>query len=350
MSNNELPPFSSVYSPSLPAFLWENNLSIMLSTYQAGKLLILSASAPDKISMLPRHFAKPMGIAIDGDRMAIATKGEVTLLQQNAALARTYLAKPNTYDKLFVPRCTYHTGDLDIHDVHFGKDGEIWAVNTLFSSLVQINDQFSFTEKWRPFFIEESRPEDQCHLNGLAMEEGIPKYISALGKTTKGWAWKEDIISGGIVMDIPSNEIVATGLAMPHSPIIYNGKILVLESAGQRLTQIEPSSGKKEVICEVAGFNRGMKRFGDFLFIGRSKLRKESTTFSKLDFKSESAGFVVVDLKRGNVVAELKFLSSVDEIYDLSLLKETKRPNVINTMTDLHRQCVITEDATYWSQ
>ena len=37
--------------------------------------------------------------------------------------------------------------------------------------------------RWRPPFITALAAEDRCHLNGLAIVDGRPRYVTALGET-----------------------------------------------------------------------------------------------------------------------------------------------------------------------
>lgn len=80
---------------------------------------------------LPRSFVKPMGIAEDPetDHLAIAYRDEVIHFANSPQLAQYYPKAPGKYDALYVPRLTYHTGDLDIHDLNFGLDGQLFAVS-----------------------------------------------------------------------------------------------------------------------------------------------------------------------------------------------------------------------------
>jgi uncharacterized protein (TIGR03032 family) len=56
-------------------------------------------------------------------------------------------------------------------------------VNTLFSCLATVDEQVSFRPVWQPRFVTALRPEDRCHLNGLAMQEGRPRFVTAAGMT-----------------------------------------------------------------------------------------------------------------------------------------------------------------------
>lgn len=343
-------PFSASYSPNLPELLLQLKASLVISTFQAGKVLFISPNNEESLTMLPRTFYKAMGIAIQKDRMAVATKNEVTVLKNAPQLAYTYPKKPNIYDALYMPRASYYTGQVDIHDLHFGTAG-LWAVNTSFSCLCTIGEDYSFLPRWQPHFISALASEDRCHLNGLAMDNGKPRFVTALGKGDSHQSWRENITNGGVLIDVESNEIILEGLGMPHSPRIWDGKLYCLLSAKEQLICIEPNSNKYEVVAKVPGFVRGMAKYGDYVFIGTSKLRKNSSTFRHLEIaeKAAVAGITVLHLPTAAIVAKLQFQSSVDELYDVQILPNTLRPNIINAYGDTHHEALVIPNETYWA-
>ncbi len=166
-----LAPFSSTFSPQLPELLLKLKCSIAITTYQAGKLVFISPADDNRLTMLPRTFAKPMGFEVQGDRMVLATRDEVIYFENSRELAAHYPNKKNTYDSLFVPRTTFYTGHVDMHDIALGKEG-IWAINTSFSCLCQVTGNYNFIPKWKPPFITELASEDRCHLNGMVLING----------------------------------------------------------------------------------------------------------------------------------------------------------------------------------
>ena len=345
-----LSPFSCSYSPQIPELLLHLGCSIVISTYQAGKIVFISPKNQEHLVQLPRTFDKAMGVSIHGKRMAIATRNEVIVLANSPELARHYPKKPEVYDALFMPRATYYTGALDIHDLEWTNEGLI-GVNTSFSCLAKINDQYSFSPWWTPSFITKSVSEDRCHLNGMAVANHKPVYATAFSTTDVFQGWRPTVTQTGVVIDIETNEVVCSGLPMPHSPRIYDDKLYLLLSATGELAQVDVNSGKYEVVKSLGGFVRGMAKHGDYLFIAHSKLRKNSSTFAKLDFAKSAnwAGISILHLPTAALVGEIKYQASVDEIYDVQILSNSIRPNVMNTISDDHRMGLSTPDATYWA-
>lgn len=348
--NPKVATFTCTHSPNLPELLHKLNCSLALSTYQAGKVVVVSALDTNRLIQLPRTFPKPMGIATDSKRLAVATLTEVLVFNNASRMAANYPKQPNTYDALFLPRATYFTGELDIHDLHWSGES-LLAVNTRFSCLATIDHKYSFTPVWKPFFISSITPHDHCHLNGVAFKEGKPGYVTALSQTDTPGGWREKRLNGGVVVDVPSNSLVAEGLAMPHSPRIYDNKLYLLESATGNLVIIDTSTGKKETVLALNGFARGMDRIGDFIFIGLSHLRKKSGSFEGLPVSEKSifCGVVVVHLPTARIVANLKYEDSVEEIYDVRIMRGMRRPGLVSAQKGEHRMALTTPGEDYWA-
>ena len=349
MSQPPPPPFACSYSSNVPELLQRLNCTLALSTFQAGKVILLSAVDANKLIQLPRNFARPMGLATDAHRLAIATEAEVVVLANVSEMAPNYPPKHNVYDGLYLPRTVYYTGQLDLHDMAFGRDG-LLTVNTLFSCLARVSHDYSFEPLWQPPFVSELSPEDRCHLNGVAMHQGVPRYVSALGQTNTPEGWRKDKERGGVLIEVASREIVAAELPMPHSPRLYGGKLYVLLSATGELAQVDINTGRYEVVNSLGGFVRGMAQHGDYLFIGLSKLRQNSSTFADLPIAQQAVfcGITILHLPTGSVVGQIRYDSSVDELYDIKVLPGLRRPNVLNHTKEEHRTALITPQKNYW--
>ncbi|MGB0523283.1 MAG: TIGR03032 family protein [Flammeovirgaceae bacterium] len=347
-----LPPFSCTYSPNIPELLMQLQCTLAISTYQAGKVIFISPKDHEYLVQLPRTFDKAMGITLKDSKMAIATKDEVIVLANSPGLATFYPKQPNTYDGLFMPRATYYTGQIDIHDLDYGDDGALYAVNTSFSCLIKIDDDYNFRPIWQPPFITDLASEDRCHLNGMAMQGGKPKYVSAFNQGNTQQSWREVITTDGIIMDIDSNELVAQNLAMPHSPRLFNGKLYVLLSATGELIQLDQQTGNYVVVNKVDGFVRGLAKYGDYVFVGLSRLRKNSSTFAKLTIadKALQAGIAIFHLPTGAFIGDIKYQSSVDEIYDVQVIPNMIRPGIMNTLKPDHKLGLSIPESTYWAR
>jgi len=352
--NKGLAPFSCQYSPQIPELLMKLNCTIAITTYQAGKIVFISAKDENSLIQLPRTFAKPMGIAedVEKDKLALACKDEVIVFANSKDLATHYPKSPNKYDAMYLPRLTYYSGQIDIHDLRFGEGGTLYGVNTLFSSIIKIDDDYNFVPYWTPPFIDKLVSEDRCHLNGMAMKDGKPKYATAFNQGNTAQSWRDTVTETGVIIDIETNEVVVEGLPMPHSPRFFGDDLYVLLSATGELAKIDIENKSYEVVIKLDGFVRGMSLHKDCLFVGLSKLRKNSSTFAKLDFaeKANEAAIVIVHLPTASYVGKIKYLTSLDEIYDIHILADKIRPNILNTLTPDHKEGLMIPNATYWAK
>lgn len=323
-------PLRSVHTTNLPQMFQQAGISLLISTYQAGRL-ILARSDEGEFNTHFRNFPTPMGLACDGHRMAIGTKIAVWEFRNQPEVSRL-LEPPNKHDACFLPRAAHVTGDISIHEIAWAGP-ELWIVNTRFSCLCTLDRDHSFVPRWRPPFISGLAPEDRCHLNGLSLVDGKPKYVTALGTADTPQGWRENKAFGGILMDVESGEIIAQGLSMPHSPRFYNGKLWVLESGAGSLSVVDLDSGKLDHVALLPGFTRGIDFYGPFAFIGLSQVR-ESAVFSGLPITERGdelvCGVWVVDIRNGQTVGFLRFEDGVQEIFAVGVVANSRFPELLN--------------------
>lgn len=336
--------------PGFIEWLSKANHSLILSTYQAGSVAAIGWNG-QQINLLLRQFDKPMGLAVSGNRLAIATRHQVIICANSPTLATDYLEhQPGRYDSLYLPRVSYWTGDLNIHDLSFGQD-EIWIVNTRFSTLATLSHEFSFVPRWQPPFITELAPEDRCHLNGLAMVNGKPKYVTALGKSNTVGGWRPHKATGGIIVDVESNEIILEGLSMPHSPRWYQGYLWTLNSGTGELWRIDPKTHTYDIVCALPGFGRGLAFVENTALVALSQIR-ETAIFGGLPlqtrFPSLVCGVALIDLKTGKPMGCLTFSSGAQELYDIQVLTGVNRPTLLNLEKPATRQAFSAPDFAYW--
>jgi uncharacterized protein (TIGR03032 family) len=348
-TNDAESPLRSLHTNSMPRILNRLGASIAATTYQAGRLVFLRCQNKEQAQVLNTHFrvfSKPMGFAWEPGRFALGTNAEVREFHDMPAVARKLESDeyPGKHDAAFLPRTVHYTGDVQIHEMVWlpkpqlpGQSAglsELWFVNTRFSCLATRSDIYSFQPRWKPPFITELAPQDRCHLNGMCLRDGQVRYVTALGNTDTPGGWRENKPTGGIVMDVQSNEIIARGLSMPHSPRWHHGKLFVLESGNGGLGTIDEKTGKYQEICRLPGFTRGLDFDGSFAFVGLSQVR-ESAIFSGItiaEMKQEDrcCGVWVIDIRSGQIVGFVKFTQSVQEIFAVQLLRGMVWPDVLS--------------------
>lgn len=343
------PPFSYNYSPNLPEILQGLKCSLAVSTYQTGKVVLFSPKDNDSLVQLPRNFQRPMGMAVKSNILAIALKSEIIITANAPGLAKDYPANPGVYDSFYVPRTSFYTGTLDLHDLAWSDKGLV-AVNTAFSCLSVLSHQFSFEPIWKPSFITKLFPEDRCHLNGIAIKDGKVKYVTALGTGDSALSWKAGMLDSGVLIDVTTNELILENLPTPHSPRWYDDGLYMLLSATGQLIKVDVENKKYEVITQLNGFLRGMDRIGDYLFIAMSKLRQSSSLFKEAPIAKESVrcGISVVYLPTGNQVGYINYQTTVDELFEVKVLPNTIRPNILNLEKGIHESTVATKENVFW--
>jgi uncharacterized protein (TIGR03032 family) len=328
----------SVHTTNFGPLLGELGLSLLVTTYQAGKLVVLRQNDEGTLNTHFRAFPRPMGLAVRGDRLAVGTALEVWEYHNLPAVARN-LEPAGSHDACFLPRLAHVTGDVQIHEMAWvpraeaPADPELWFVNTRFSCLCTRAMPYSFVPRWRPRFVSALAPEDRCHLNGLAVRDGAVRYVTALGATDTTGGWRERKKDGGILIDVAEDAIVAAGLSMPHSPRWYAGKLWVLNSGEGGLGTVDPATGKYEEVASLPGFTRGLDFVGPLAFVGLSQVR-ESAVFSGIaiaerPLAERCCGVWVVNIQSGQVIAYVKFEDALQEIFAVQAVPY-RRPDLIN--------------------
>ena len=309
------PEFKSVFTPSFHEILQRSGSSLAVSTYQSGRLILIR-SIDGALNTHFSAFPSPMGIAVAPHALALGTKSHVWHFRHHNSLSA------------YAPTASHVTGDIRVHELAWAGDSLV-VVNTRFSCLATLDPQHSFKPIWRPSFITELMPEDRCHLNGVAIVDGRPRYVTALGATNEKEGWREAKTRGGIVIDIDSNEIIARELSMPHSPRFHDGRLWFLESGEGRLCAFD-ASGRVEVIAEVPGFARGLAFAGPYAFIGLSQVREHVFDGVPVASRNErQCGVWAVDTRDGSIAGFLRFEGIVQEIFDVQLLSGVARPELI---------------------
>jgi uncharacterized protein (TIGR03032 family) len=323
--------FSSVHTTNFPALLRELGISLAVSTYQAGKFIILR----EEEGTLNTHFCQfesPMGIAYDAERgrLAVGTRDQVWEFANHPKVTEK-LTPPGRCDAVFLPRRSHFTGDIRVHEVVW-IERELWAVNTRFSCLCTFDGDHSFVPRWRPPFITGLAAEDRCHLNGMAVWEGRPKLVTLLARTDTAGGWRQHKRDGGCVWDLDANAPVVTGLSMPHSPRYVGEEIWCLESGRGTLSRVDASAGRCEAVTRLPGFTRGLAFAGRYAFIGLSQIR-ESNIFGGIPIAESRepryCGIWVVDMRSGVIAAFLRFEGAVQEIFGVEILPFV-HPEMIN--------------------
>ncbi len=114
-------PFHYTQTEGFVALLTQLGASLLVSTYQANKLLVARVTGTG-LSMLVRTFDKPMGLAVDGSRLAIGTRKEIWFLR-NAPDIAPRIEPAGQHDACYLPRSSHITGDIGVHEMAWARTG-----------------------------------------------------------------------------------------------------------------------------------------------------------------------------------------------------------------------------------
>ncbi|MBN1769341.1 MAG: TIGR03032 family protein [Prolixibacteraceae bacterium] len=340
------------YNNAFPDFLYKNNCSIIFSTYQAGKVIVINSINGQSLQMFAKNFKRPMGIAINGEKLAVANRNKIDIFSNSHALAINYPDKPKYYKTLYLPQVTYYTGMADIHEIEWGKDG-LWAVNTAFSCLCQMDEEYSFIPKWFPPFISDVVHEDRCHLNGMAMKDNEPAYVTMFDNTDTKDGWRNGNTETGMIIDVRNNKTIADKLPMPHSPALDGNNIFFLLSATGSVMKLNTNTEKITEIARTDKFLRGLSIMGDYIIAGASELRDSSKAFGNIDITKEksSPGIIIFEKHTGEAIARLTFTDHIKEIFSVKSIKNAGNISIMTEKDEWsHRFIHGPDKLDYWAK
>lgn len=317
-----------IHTSGFPELLRELGCCLVVSTYQAGKLVVLSPQG-DSVRTHARRFHRPMGLAADRGRLVLGAMTEIVDFRQMPGIAHR-LHDPLLHDAVYMARRGHVTGHVDIHELAWDAGGDIWFVNTLFSCLCTLDARSSFVPRWRPAFVSCYAAEDRCHLNGLAMRDGAARYVTALGETDTREGWRGNRHDGGVLVDVTSDAVIARGLSMPHSPRWYDGRLWLLESGRGALCTVDIETGARTDVARVPGFCRGLDFVGPVAFIGVSQRRDSGAAFDMpLDDAERLAGVWAVHVRSGETLGRFTFASDVQEVFAVQTIEGVLHPEIV---------------------
>ncbi len=382
-SHYETMDYSCEYSDNLPKILKQLNISLAFTSYQAGRLMFLRSDG-DTLDVNFKSFHRPMGLSANKEGMTLGVFSEIINFQREDGLLKQIKlpqqrieeditaprikakktsdsdfkknkkitlteneleqqqkfkeqqqklneAVDKRVDACFITRSSHYSGMINIHDIDWGNEG-LWVVNSSFSCLCTVEADYSFTPRWKPYFISELVPEDRCHLNGMALKDGQPAYVTTFSKFNEVGMWRKNKHFDGTLMDVKQNKILVDGLAMPHSPRWHQESVYFCNSGYGQVCTYQPKTKKSKTIAELPGFTRGMDFYGALLFVGLSKVRKSDVTQSAPlieKHKETLSGIYILNTEDNSVVAHITFTGNVDQIYDVAVIPDCHFPELI---------------------
>jgi uncharacterized protein (TIGR03032 family) len=340
---------SCEYTRNFPVWLIEQKCSLLVSTYKHHKLLCLGVNqgGSGDVTLVFTNLMRPMGVFYDEKTETIYASNLGNIVQYENTGEEKH-AQWGYFDALFVPKRIDFCNDMDIHDVRVGvdpskpdsQDSVVYFVSAIYNSVVTTSNHKSFKLFWTPKFITKNGDlppcEDRCHLNGLCLVDGKPKYATAACQRDYYYAWKEHH-GEGVVIDIETDEIVCTGLWAPHSPIWHKGRLYIGEAGTGQFGYVDLEQKKFVPKKFLPGFIRGISHINNFAVINISDDRHDMVfqdiplgKILKERGQKPFCGICVVDLNTFDILHyyQLKFSTGHGEIYDIAVIPNYLRPRI----------------------
>ena len=310
-------------------WLSRNRCSLAFTSYQTGQLFLVGVLPGGQVSFHQQNYVRAMGVHASAARLYVGSLFQIWRLEN--VLAPHERANEN-FDRLYVPRNAQTTGDVDVHELGVDRSGRVVFVNTKFSCLATTSITHGFKPLWKPPFISRLAAEDRCHLNGLAMHDGVPAYVTAVSRSDMINGWRDRRHEGGVLIDVRDDRIVTDQLSMPHSPRVAQSGLYLLDSGRGMLVRIDPESGAREDIAFCPGFLRGLAIHNGYA-IATVSLPRDGA-FAGLALQDELkkrdgepwCGVCVVDLRSGDLIEWIKLDGAIKELFDVAVIADTICP------------------------
>jgi uncharacterized protein (TIGR03032 family) len=317
-------------SRGFAAWLARTKCSLAFTSYQTGQLFLVGLLPEGKVSFHQQNYLRAMGVHATPQRIYLASLFQIWRLEN--VLAPHERANEH-FDRLYVPRNAQTTGDVDAHELNVDRAGRVIFVNTRYSCLATMSVTHGFKPIWKPSFISRLAGEDRCHLNGLAMRDGAPAFVTAVSRSDMINGWRDRRHEGGVLIDVRTDRIVTDQLSMPHSPrVAADGSIWLLDSGRGMLARVDPASGAREDVAFCPGFLRGLALHGGCAVATVSLPRDGAFTGLALEDELKKrdgepwCGLCVVDLRSGDLVEWIRLSGAIRELFDISVIPDTACP------------------------
>jgi uncharacterized protein (TIGR03032 family) len=331
------PPETNIsVSRGLTAWLASQATSLAFTSYQTGQLFCVGLHPNGTVSVNQQNFTRAMGLCWRPGRLYLGSLFQVWRLEN--MLAPGQLGN-GAFDSVLVPRNAQTTGDVDIHEIDVDDAGRVVFVNTRYSCLAALDLVHSFRPLWKPPFISKLAAEDRCHLNGMAMAGGRPRYVTAVSRSDVLSGWRERRQEGGVLIEVETGRIVTDQLSMPHSCRVVGEDVYVLDSGRGQIVRVDPTSGSRTDIAFCPGFLRGMAIHNGHAIVTVSKPRDGAFNGLALDGELASrdaepwCGVLVVNLASGDIVEWIRLDGHIAELFDVVAMPGVRCPMSIGPAT-----------------
>lgn len=346
-------PFDLHLKKEFRQWIAEEEISLALTTYEGGKLIIIGPGLNQGTIVTERNFERCMAMLVeDNKNIWISTHHHIWQLENGLEQGLFFEGQ---WDRVYLPRSSYVTGGVDVHDLMRANDGHLYGVITGYNCIARItqDEKGSFSPYWKPPFIDQIIGEDRCHLNGLCLDGGELAYVSMVGASNENNGWRAHKTGGGLIMDMRTDEIVVDGLSMPHTPRLYKDQLWFLEAGTGYVCCYDLNNKKLERLLWRPGFLRGLRFYKNYALVCSSAPRDKTFEGLPLDEEIEKRGETprcaldIINLDTQELEHSVEITGSVKEIYDVAILDDCRQPLLHGILgEDIRKIVVLGEDQT----
>jgi uncharacterized protein (TIGR03032 family) len=310
-------------SPSDGFVEWLASENVSLALTMGNMLALIGRDREGGLRVATRPYPTAAGLATDGSRTFYLASGWQLIRFEDALLEGTRDAEG--HDRLFMPQKAVTIGALVTYDIAVPATGAPLFTSALCNCVAMPSRRLNFTAVWKPPFVTDLVGEDRCHLTGLALDGAKLAYVTCAAESNVAGGWQDSLNSGGVVVDVEANDVLAKGISLPHSPRIHDGQLYVAAAGDGALLRVDRATGDREVVVQLPGLVRGLDFSGQFAVVGCSKVHEDGpyvgVPIGGLDATGQRNGVTVVDLRTGRAVHELIFEGASGEVFGVSLIR-----------------------------
>jgi len=277
-------------------------VSLAVTTYHAGKLALIRRNREGVIDTHFSTWPNAMGLTIGENLLALAAADSIIEFALDGSGKYREVRR-------------HETGNQRAHEMGYCGDQLVY-VNTLRSCICTAEGKFFWSPK---FMAGKTDPGDHCHLNGLCMVDGSPRWATAHASTLVESGWR-DHKNSGVLIDIPTGEVVVDGLSLPHSPRWHNGVLWLCESGTGSLGIVDLQHGTYEPVVHLEGFTRGLAFAGGKAFVGLSLARESQLDCVLAKRDDLQCGVYVVDVVTGREVSGIRLQGEFKEVFGVEII------------------------------
>jgi predicted secreted protein len=186
-------------SRGLATWLSTNRVSLAISSYQTGRVYLVGSDREGRVSFFERIFERAMGIVGNAQRIYLGGLYQLVALRERAAPER---GDPRQVRQVLRPaqraddrRPGHPRARHPQRRARGVRQHQVFVPG-------RTEPDAQLQADLEADFISKLAPEDRCHLNGLAMVDGKPKYVTAVCKSDAVDGWRDRRMSGGVVIDV----------------------------------------------------------------------------------------------------------------------------------------------------